>query len=277
MQNLIYKFKVVILDWVPPKLISILKSFRRNDIQFKDWYISWGDAVKNSKGYFQDDIATKVLSSTLKVKHGEAIFERDSVVFDEIHYSWPVLSGLLFAAALSGGKLDVLDFGGSLGSSYFQNRKFLKYIDDLHWSIIEQEKFVSLGKVHIQDDVLKFYKTIDEQRKCRQSNVILLSAVLQYLSKPYEVLDQLLKLGPNLVIFDRTSFISHGDKEKIRLQNVSNKIYEASYPCWFLSRLKLENFMRNNGYELLESFDSDEDLDPKAKWMGLIFIKCLFN
>ena len=73
------------------------------------------------------DILDKVLAATLKVKQGQAVFERDSVLFDEIEYSWPLLAGLMWAAASNGGKLNVLDFGGALGSSYYQNRKFLHF------------------------------------------------------------------------------------------------------------------------------------------------------
>lgn len=36
-----------------------------------------------------------MLEATLKVKRGEAVFERDSVLFDEIQYSWPVTAALI--------------------------------------------------------------------------------------------------------------------------------------------------------------------------------------
>ncbi len=66
--------------------------------------------------------------SLLKVKRGEAVYERDSIVLEKFQYSWPLTSGLLYAATMSNSKLNVLDFGGSLGSSYYQNRNYLKGI-----------------------------------------------------------------------------------------------------------------------------------------------------
>ena len=56
-----------------------------------------------------------------KVKNGETVYERDSVIFDQIEYSWPVLTGLMCAAAQNSGCLKVLDFGCSLGSSNLEN------------------------------------------------------------------------------------------------------------------------------------------------------------
>ena len=59
-------------------------------------------------------ILGKVLEATLKVKNGEAVYERDLVLFDHIEFYWPVLSGLMWVAARNNGRLNVLDYGGTL-------------------------------------------------------------------------------------------------------------------------------------------------------------------
>lgn len=43
---------------------------------------------------------------------------------DEIQYSWPLLSGLMFAVAKSGSKLSVLNLFVSSGSIFFQKKNF---------------------------------------------------------------------------------------------------------------------------------------------------------
>mgnify|MGYP001500873774 CR=1 FL=1 len=48
------------------------------------------------------------------VKNGEAVYERDLVLFDYIEFYWPVLSGVMWVAARNNGRLNVLDYGGSL-------------------------------------------------------------------------------------------------------------------------------------------------------------------
>ena len=80
-----------------------MRQMRSDRIVFEGNYASWEDATAKCDGYDAEHILTRVLESTLKVKSGDAIFERDSVLFDEIEYSWPLLAGLMWAAARNGG------------------------------------------------------------------------------------------------------------------------------------------------------------------------------
>jgi putative methyltransferase (TIGR04325 family) len=74
--------------------------------------------VEASTGYDSEIILEKTRDALLKVKNGEAAYERDSVLFDEIQYAWPLLTSLMWVAAQAKGILNVLDFGGSLGTTY---------------------------------------------------------------------------------------------------------------------------------------------------------------
>mgnify|MGYP005852803247 CR=1 FL=1 len=185
------------------------------------------------------------MAATLKVKHGEAAYERDSVLFAEIEYAWPMLSGLMSAAARNGGRLNVLDFGGALGSSYFQNRKFLQTLLDVRWNVVEQFHYVEAGRKHIQDKQLRFYQTIEECISENQPNVILLSSVLQYLASPIELLGKLNKVGASYLIIDRTPFSANGT-DKLTIQKVPADIYSASYPMWIFSLSEFKQFLEVN-------------------------------
>ena len=88
-----------------------------NNTCFEGSYSTWQEADALSNVYGNMDILEKVLSSTMKVKNGEAVYERDSVIFYQIEYSWPVLTGLMCVVAQNSGCLKVLNFGCSLGSS----------------------------------------------------------------------------------------------------------------------------------------------------------------
>jgi putative methyltransferase (TIGR04325 family) len=249
--------KRLIKDLIPPFFFRILTSlFLKNKNTFKGSFQSWSEAQHFSSGYDHHLILEKVLNSTLKVKKGEAAYERDSVVFDEIQYSWPVTSGLMWAAAQSKGKLSVLDFGGSLGSSYFQNNFFLNELSEVRWSIIEQSHFVEVGKKLIEDENLKFYETIEEYLKYERPNVILLSSVLQYLDNPFDVLTKLLSINANLLIIDRTPF-SKKSTDEIMIQNVSPDIYSANYPIRIFSESKFLDEISLN-WELVLDFSSPE-------------------
>lgn len=213
---------------------------------------TWGEARKASTGYDTDLILNKVRDSLLKVKKGEAVYERDSVLFDEIRYSWPLLAGLLWIASQKGGRLNLVDFGGSLGSTYYQNRKFLAHLEELRWNIVEQKKFVECGKRDFENEHLKFHEDLDECVREQGPDAILFSSALQYLEKPYAMLEKVLSLGFEFVLFDRTPLLSKGD-DRITVQKVPRAIYEASYPAWFFNRDKFLSFFSGD-YDLMAEF-----------------------
>jgi len=258
-------------DWIPPAIVRALQRRRGRSIRFEGDYATWEDAAAQCTGYDAAPILAKVLDATLKVKRGEALYERDSVVFDEIEYAWPVTAGLMWAAAQSGGRLDVLDFGGSLGSSFFQNRAFLAELPQVRWSVVEQAHYVEAGRQHIQDEILKFYESVENCHKEGQPNVILLSSVLQYLTKPKFILKTLCDIGADFLIIDRTPFLNSQGSTVIKVQKVPSSIYSASYPCWFFEISELIEFIEAAGYIKTETFNSLDRLSNLATWRGFIF------
>lgn len=258
-------------DWLPPVVTRALRKVHGVGIRFEGEFSTWEEAAARCSGYDAEHILAKVLDTTLKVKRGEAAFERDSVLFDEIEYAWPVLAGLMWAAARNGGVLNVLDFGGALGSSYFQNRKFLQALPAVRWNVVEQAHYVQAGQEHIQDEYLRFYTTIDACLTENQPNVILLSSVLQYLPDPASVFQLLTAVRANTLILDRTCYANDGVKPIIKIQTVPSKIYAASYPCRFFNEHELIRDLNSRGYSLLETFPSLDKLDDSATWKGHIF------
>ncbi len=214
----------------------------------------WEDAEKECVGYNSDIILSKVKDALLKVKNGEAVYERDSVLFNKISYSWPLIANLMWIAAQNSNKLNIIDFGGSLGTTYFQNRFFLQTLDELSWNIIEQKKFVDVGKLYFEDENLKFFYNIEDCLKKNNAELILLSSVLQYLSNPYDFLKNIISYNFKYIIFDRTAFIYSGD-DRITVQKVPPEIYSASYPAWFFNIEKFIQFFEGE-YELICDFEA---------------------
>ncbi len=247
-----------IKQFVPPVLLTVYRKIVFKRYGFFGNYNSWRDAEKECKGYDNEVILDAVRSSCLKVKNGQAIYERDSVLFDKIEYSWAVLAGLMYSCAKLSERDDTLrvcDFGGSLGSSYFQNIKFLSKIQKLSWSIIEQEKFVDIGRAEFEDERLKFFYNIDTCVQKQKPNVLLCSSTLQYIEKPYDLLDSILKYNFDFIIIDRTPFAK---KDIIKKQIVPPCIYEADYPCRFLGKDKFLQYVKDKSYRVLEEFDCSD-------------------
>jgi putative methyltransferase (TIGR04325 family) len=221
-------------------------------------YRSWGEAMAASTGYDGEVILEKTRSALLAVKNGEAAYERDSVLFDEIEYAWPLLAGLMWVAARCGGTLNVLDFGGSLGSTYFQNLAFLSALPGVRWNIVEQPQHVKTGEEWFEDDHLRFYADVRDCLTETQPNVVLLSSVLQYLERPYTVLDQVLALPCEYVIIDRTPFWS-GSADRLCVQAVPPSIYPASYPSWIFSRQQFRSRL-DDDWQCIVTFDNPDRL-----------------
>jgi putative methyltransferase (TIGR04325 family) len=263
------KIKKVVKRILPGRITRFLTGI------FYGWhgnYNSWEEAKKSSAGYNSGLIFEKVIASASKVRDGKAVYERDSVLYDEIHYSFPVLSGLLWVAAQNNGRLNVLDFGGAFGSRYYQNKKFLDPIREVHWFIVEQPEFVKNGLQNFSTDRLSFFYTIDDCLKNHNIDIILLSSVLQYLSEPYNLLENIISKNIKYIIVDRTPFIEGNDR--ITIQKVPKTIYEASYPCWFFNKAKFVSYLSQK-YELILEFDALDKANILSEFKGFLFRKII--
>jgi putative methyltransferase (TIGR04325 family) len=230
-------------------------------------YPSWHSAREKCTGYDSEKILDKVRTSLLQVKNGNALYERDSVLFNTLQYSYPLLSGLMWIAARNKGKLNVLDFGGSLGSSYFQNKRFMDSLKDINWCIVEQPAFVRTGIEDFATDKLHFFNTIDDCLKSFRIDVVLFSSVLQYLEEPFKVIEQVKSMHIENIIIDRTPFIS--GKDRITIQKVRPRIYKASYPCWFFNKEKFVSLLTKD-YEMILEFDALDEANISSEFKGFI-------
>jgi len=242
-----------------------------NKYGFSGDYRSWSGAQLKCSGYSTDNILEKVKHATLQVKKGEAVYERDSVLFDHIQYSWPLLSGLMWVAASKISQLNVLDFGGSLGSSYFQNKKFLDTIRTLHWNVVEQKKLVETGIKIIQDERLQFYFSIEDVLKNTSPDIFLLSCTLPYLEDPYSFLETIVSYRFPYILIDNTYFHCEA-RDRICVQKVPPSIYDASYPCWFLNYEKVIAIVKKS-YSIVSQHNNDSAIyldGQKIQYQGFI-------
>lgn len=256
-------------EFLPPVVIRGLSRLRPVKYGWFGDYDTWEDALSRSSGYAEETIAAKVLDAALKVKNGTAAFERDSVTFERIDYPWPVLSSILWAAASKGSQLTVMDFGGSLGSTYYTLRHFLSDVD-VRWHVIEQERFVTLGKANFEDNRLKFFLTPNDCLLNGPVDLILLSSVLPYLQEPYKVLEELIDLSVPFIVFDKMPFLSGGDKDRLTIQRVNPAIYSASYPAWFFEERKFLRVMEKQ-YEQVAEFSNSDIANIPSVFKGFIY------
>lgn len=252
----------------------LVRGWLRGRSQGSTWtgdYPSWADARRDTTGYDEPSILEHVSRALLAVKEGSATHERDSVLFDAIEYSWPLLAGLMWAAAQGRGRLEVVDFGGSLGSTYFQNRHFLDGLPEVRWNIVEQPHFVAHGRAHFQSDRLRFFERLDDCFQGTTPETMVLSSVLPYLEHPYELLSRVRDSPVRYLIIDRT--LCHLEaRDRLTVQRVSPSIYPASYPCWLLNEERLRAVLAQD-FDLVADFAAPERLNLPAVLRGFIFAR----
>jgi putative methyltransferase (TIGR04325 family) len=266
------KIKAVIKGLTPPLIWEFFRLMKNNQFTISP-YSTWEEALRHYNGYDADLILDKVKKAALQVKEGKAIYEKDSILFEKIRYPFPVLAALLRVALLNSGALNILDFGGSLGSSYYQCRGFLTGVEKLRWNIVEQKNFVDCGKEMFENSEVSFYYSIEECLQFEKPQVALLSGVLQYLKNPHQIITELQKSNLKHIIVDRTPFIENGG-DLLTIQKVPKEIYDASLPHWIFNRI---NFCRQfqESYLLIAEFDAIDGTircrGINADYKGFIF------
>ena len=240
--------------------------------RFEDWQTAKGQ----STGYQDPAIAEKVAISAKKILSGAAIYERDSVIFENREFSFPLAASLLWIATKTQGQLRVLDYGGGLGTSFFQNKPFISEVPHLEWSIVEQPSFLEHARILFNDHPLRFYSSLTEGLKTAKPHFVLLSSSLQYVEKPYEVLSEIADAKVEVIMIDRSLFSSDTSDYATR-QHVLQSIFPATIPTWVFSKKKFLEYMEQK-YSLLSefpAFKSTTNLDRDGRdlqELGFLFV-----
>lgn len=225
-------------------------------IRYMGDYKNWEDASVECAGYDDSVIINKVIDSIGKVRCKEAAWERDGYLFYEDKYSYKICAAILRCAVQNGGRrVRVLDIGGSLGSTWFQNRKYLSDLVFLEYIVAEQDHFAEYGHNNLEDDTLKFIKSSDRWEDMERFDVILMSASLQYIPSWKDMIARIKRAKPRYVILDR---LLVSDRRRICVEMVPEEIYLSSYPLTIFDRKDVLSFFDDN-YKLVENDSSSVD------------------
>lgn len=240
-----------------PELMGRLKSVLRVGNHYHGVYPDWATASAHASGYDAPAILERVRDAARAVRSGAARYERDGVVFEQVEYSFPVLSGLLHAVAGRSHELSVLDFGGALGSTYQQCREFLDVISTVKWGIVEQPQLVTWGRAEFETEQMTFHDSVGACVERIRPNVALFSSVLQYLNDPYVVLGDVVASEVPYIIIDRTLF-SDREEDRFTIQHVPARIYPGSYPVRIFGRGAIKAQLEKK-YRIVAEFDASWD------------------
>jgi putative methyltransferase (TIGR04325 family) len=259
--------------WLPPELLRIARHMLGHGGHFRGSYANWQEASGHTSGYDAQNILKRVLEATRTVRNGKAAYERDGVLFAQPNDPYPLIAALMHAATFANGSLRVLDFGGALGSSYFQCRHWLNHLPTMDWCVVEQPHFVAMGNEQLANHHLRFVESI-AQTASQPFDVALFSGVLQYLPTPMEILRQAIAAKPRYIIIDRTPTIN-ATHDQIRIQKqTSRRLAPSSYPIHLFTQATLMQ-VATWGYRLLSRFDAVDEpmggIGSRVDFKGYIF------
>ena len=259
------KFNLIkkkIKEYLPNFIIKIYH--RYFTIKFIYGYKSFKHAKQSCGDGYDSNLIINKIYKAAKLVPKKKEYERDGINFDEIQYSWPLLSSILLA--INYNKLNVLDFGGSFGTTFFQNRKFLKYVKKVEWNIVEQKKIFNIAK---NTNFINYYESIDDIKT--KPDIAIFCCSLCYLEDPYGILKKIINIRPNFIAVDRTPFTKE-KKDLFGIQIVNKKIYPARLPITCFSFDKFTNFFKKE-YILIEKWVSTEQPELSDNYKGFLFKK----
>ena len=195
-------------------------------------YQDWDSAREECDGYENEVILDKAICSIGKVLSGEAAWERDSFLFYQKKYTYSICAAILRCALQNKNQgVRILDIGGALGSTYFQNRGYLEEVKGLEYVVAEQDRFAEYGHENLEDGALCFIKSREGFRDYGRFDIVLMSGSLQYIPQYKEILSEVNSLNPRYIILDRVLI---GKRNRICKETVPEEIYKSSYPVMMI-------------------------------------------
>jgi putative methyltransferase (TIGR04325 family) len=234
-------------------------------------YGSWAEVERLVTGD-HEVFRKKAMESALAVVEGRAIHVRDSFLFDEIVYSWPLLACLMYVAARSAGRISALDFGGGPAVTYLQNRRFLSSFEHVDWRIVEKPDYCEFCREKMPMPQISYYETIDAAlAKGNRPDVAIFSAVLQILQDPYQPIAEVRDRGIEYILIDRLS-MSLEERDRLAIYRAGTETL-MTLPYWYLDERRLRETVGRE-YRLIEKFEAFKNPAPfPAEMAGFLFAR----
>jgi putative methyltransferase (TIGR04325 family) len=217
-------------DFLPPILTRLaLHALGRSSLRGD--FRSWKAALAASGPYQTDLTIYRRLAEEVRI--GQRKSSR-------------LLSPLLSAILLAGGRARVLDFGGNLGLVYFDVSRLAGNTIDW-WNIVDLPEIVAHGNQQFADTKMRFFSTIDEAVVHGRPNIVLCFHVLQYLESPFEYVSRLMSLAPDIFVIHEFPI---ANRERFMVQHLMPELGGGSRPIRIFNQGDIaEAFI---GYELVE-------------------------
>lgn len=222
-----------------------------NKIYFSNQKKSWELARNSSSTYQNIQIFKKVINCYEKIKNKNyEFYERDGLIFNVKPDELDLIQFLKKNIAQKKETIQVLDYGGSLGSRFFSNYNFIQN-NNIHWNIVEQKEFVDYGQKNLQKSNLFFFNNLNDCLKLKKIDCVIFSGSLQYLKDYLEILNELKQNNIRFIFIDYLP-LSKYKEHKIFVQNIPKKIVYSSYPIHIFSKNVFVNEIQKINFNIIK-------------------------
>ena len=224
-------------------------------------------------GWDTNSIDERTIAAARRVRDGHVPFEMDGIEQPGVYHSPAILSLLLIMYARCGPIFSIVDFGGGLGTHYFQHRRLLAALPKLsiNWNVIERPRLLAKMRAgEFETDRLNFFRSLEHaDRHISKTSAFVSSGAIQYLEDPFAFLDTVAERF-DVIALDRVLSFER-DENLIFVQHTSKDHQEVTYPVWCLSRSKLVSHIVSKGFSLIDTFNPEPY--EKLSHTGAIFIR----
>ncbi len=209
-----------------------------------------------------------------EVLDGRALFERDSLLQHQPVTCWPLMLALRDLQARGTLQPTILDYGGGLGSVYFQHRAWWSADRPVTWNVVELPEIAATGQRLVQDSQLRFFDSLEEVVHQQPPDLILAAGIMPMVPSPEALLDTLASLGASWVFLDRIPVTHRQGQTLITRQVVPRCIYESESPFWFFDESSLLQMLSSRFRIVGQSLSECDDLvwveGYRYQWRGYL-------
>jgi len=145
---------------------------------------------------------------------------------------------------LLGDDTTVFDFGGNVGTHYFQYKKYLRYGNSLKWIVCDLPQIVKVGRDNNNEPNLLFTEIFLEANRI---DILLASGSIQYIEKFAEMIGSL-EQKPTHLLLNRLPL--YNGEQFVTLQNGG----EVFYPQYVFNKGDFISSLEKIGYEVKDQW-----------------------
>ena len=223
---------------------------------------SYEDVILASSPYVGQAIISQVTEAASAVLRGDAAYERDGKAYVSRPLDLKIYDRLRI---LLKSNSTVADFGGGVGGLFLNAPEVFPH--KCRKIVVEQPSMVSAGrKLQKSSDIDIEFIESSNIGSLPKTDVIIFSAVLQYIKNYSEVLQETIKAcNPQAIIFDRTAISQAKSTWHLQL-NPGYYSSDVSYPVHFINIKDLLATLP--GYRVVTTWSNPFDPD-RPEHIGL--------